>query len=530
MDGRAIQVLLVEDNRRDVRLVQEAIGEVPSARCTLEAVDRLSDALQRMAATRYDVVLLDLSLPDQSGLETVQQMCGSHPEVPVVVLTELDDESLAVSAVHCGAQDYLLKGQINGYLLLRSMRYAIERCRAGRMRKLLETRLQRAQRLESLAVLAGGIAHDFNNLLMGILGNAGLALMDLWPGSRSRRYIEQIEKAAKRAAELTNQMLAYSGRGKFVVTPLDLGRLVEESRALFEPAASAGAVLRLHPGTCPPVEGDADQLHQLLLSLVTNAFEALEGGQGTVTVSTGVVAADETTFADCYLNDDLPPGPYAYLEVRDTGIGMDPLTREKLFEPFYSTKFTGRGLGLAAALGIVRGHRGAIKVATEPGHGSTFTVYLPCGPQAALETAARPATSASEDGLPAWGATATVLAVDDEESVRAMLRLTLERQGFEVVTARDGREALQHFRENPRRFDVVVLDVMMPVLGGEEVFRELRSLQPQVRVLFCSGYSPNDSLEHLLRTERIDFLQKPYGPAALMQKLNALLRRSASPV
>jgi PAS domain S-box-containing protein len=239
---------------------------------------------------------------------------------------------------------------------------------------------------KSLGVLAGGIAHDFNNLLTAILANAGLALTDLPPGSAVRPLVEQIEQAALRAADLTRQMLAYSGRGRFVLQPVSLSRVVEEMAGLLQNVISRKASLRFDVAPdLPAVEADLTQVRQVALNLIANASEALGDGAGIIAVRTGVVQADRAYLATAHTREDLPEGPYAYLEVADTGCGMDEATLARAFDPFFTTKFIGRGLGLAAVLGIVQGHGGAIHVASAPGQGSTFRVLFPCGPAAVLK-------------------------------------------------------------------------------------------------------------------------------------------------
>ncbi|MBZ0252479.1 MAG: hypothetical protein K8I02_03985, partial [Candidatus Methylomirabilis sp.] len=252
----------------------------------------------------------------------------------------------------------------------RLQREVAERARMEEERRGLEARIQQTQKLESLGVLAGGIAHDFNNLLMGVLGNAGLALMEMSPEAPGRESVRLIETAAQRAAELTNQMLAYSGKGRFVIERLDLSRLVSEMAHLLHVSISKRAALNLRtPAGLPPIEGDAAQIRQVVMNLITNASDALGDGTGTISVTTGRCAADAGYFDRSFIKDDLPEGEYVFVEVSDTGCGMDGETAAKIFDPFFTTKFAGRGLGLAAVLGIVRGHRGAVRVYSEPGRG-----------------------------------------------------------------------------------------------------------------------------------------------------------------
>lgn len=388
----------------------------------------------------------------------------------------------------------------------------------------LAQQIQRAQKLESLGVLAGGIAHDFNNILIGILGNANLALMDLPPESPSRSPLREVERSAQRAAELVKQMLAYSGKGKFVVEELNLTRLVEEMSHLLEASIARSVVLRYHfAPTLPNVEGDAAQIRQVIMNLVTNASEAIGEKSGVVSISTGAMEVDADYLGETFLNDTPDAGIYAYIEVSDTGAGMDEATRQKIFDPFFSTKFTGRGLGLAAVLGIVRGHKGTIKVYSEPGRGSTFKVLLPARTDATVESAAR-----MEEQVVTPGVTnqKTVLVVDDMDTVRAVARQTLERFGFRVLTAADGREAVQVYRQACEGIDLVLLDMTMPHMGGQETFRELRRINADVQVLLSSGYNEREATESFSGKGLAGFIQKPYKPLDLVRVVRQLLERA----
>ncbi len=399
-------------------------------------------------------------------------------------------------------------------------RKKIEEGRLEFERKLLQT-----QKLESLGILAGGIAHNFNNLLMAILGNAELALADLSPLSPARASLLEIEAATRRAADLARQMLAYSGKGRFVLERLDLNALVREMSHLLEVTLSKKAVLKYNfADPLPPIEGDPTQIRQVVMNLLTNASEAVGETSGMVALSTGAMTCDraylEALDPAAFAGDDAPPpeGTYVFLEVADTGCGMDAETLRRAFDPFFTTKFTGRGLGLAAVLGIVRGHKGAVKVYSEPGRGTTFKVLFP-----AAEGAAEKPDAAAEHLPPAWRGSGVVLVADDEETVRAITRRQLERLGFEVRTAADGEETLERFQAEAGRIACVLLDLTMPKLGGEEVFRELRRLRPDVRVILMSGYNEQDATQRFTGKRLAGFLQKPFRARELAAKLEEIL-------
>ncbi len=394
-----------------------------------------------------------------------------------------------------------------------------ERKRAEDEQRRLEMQIQHAQKLESLGVMAGGIAHDFNNLLMGVLGNAGLALVQLPMESPARASVEQIELAAQRAADLTRQMLAYSGKGQFEIRPVDLNSLVREMAHLLEVSISKKAVLNydFEPGL-PAIEGDATQIRQVVMNLITNASDALHDSEGVIHVSTGRCALERETLLAPFAEADLPDLEYLYVEVADTGSGMDEETLNRVFEPFFTTKFTGRGLGLAAALGIVRGHRGAISVDSMLGRGTTFRVLFPPSRKATGAAAAK-ATAELELG------TGTILVVDDEETVLDVVERSLTQFGYQVLTAGDGQEGVEVFRAHAERIALVVLDMTMPRMDGVEACRAMRAERAEVPVLLSSGYSEQEALGRFRDTGVSGFLQKPYGPLELVEKIREVLGR-----
>ncbi|MBI4556326.1 MAG: response regulator, partial [Candidatus Hydrogenedentes bacterium] len=355
-------------------------------------------------------------------------------------------------------------------------------------------------------------------LLMGVLGHASLALLELPPESPVRESLNQIELAAQRAAELSKQMLAYSGRGAFVVQPLNLSTLVEEMAHLVQVSISKKAMLRYNfAREVPAIEGDSTQIRQVAMNLITNASDALEEKAGVITVGTGTMELDTGFLQSTYFHDDLPPGTYVFLEVNDTGCGMDPQTLERIFEPFFTTKFTGRGLGMAAVMGVVRGHRGAIKIESEPGRGTTVRIWFPACPQM------EPLSPTADEKTRDWAVSGTVLVVDDETAVRNVAKLTLERHGMAVLTAADGQEGLELYRAHHNDILLVLLDLTMPRLSGEEVFREIRKINPEAVVLLSSGYGEPEATGYFKHDSPAGFIQKPYRAAELLAKTRALL-------
>lgn len=380
-------------------------------------------------------------------------------------------------------------------------------------RREIETKIQEAQKLESLGILAGGIAHDFNNLLVSMLGHASLALMDLPGDHPARPSVEQIEVAAQRAADLTQQMLAYSGRGKFVVQPLDISRLVGEMAQLLEVSISKKATLSLHLAeNLPLIEGDATQIRQVVMNLITNASDALGEEAGVISITTGLVEGEEAEGG----------GARVSVEVSDTGCGMDERTRQRIFDPFFTTKFTGRGLGLAAVLGIVRGHRGEIRVESTPGQGTTFRVTL--GTVATASGSAAPAGPVREVTPPP---VTTILLADDEEAVLSFCRRMLMRDGHRVLEARDGVEAVESVRAHPGEIDLILLDMTMPRMGGREAYEAIRALDPAVKVVLSSGFSESETVARFGHAGLAGFLHKPYSAQDLRAMVRDVLSKGA---
>jgi len=384
-------------------------------------------------------------------------------------------------------------------------------------RRRLEEQMRHSQKLESLGAMAGGIAHDFNNLLMGIQGNAELAMADVPASSPAGECLSEVQKTTRRAAELCQQMLAFAGRSSFTIAAVDLNALASEMARILEASISKKTAVRfLLKPELPSVEADATSIRQIVMNLVTNASEAMEDGNGTVVISTGCMDCDAAYLAATWLNEGLPEGRYVFLQVEDDGCGMDAGTQARIFDPFFTTKFQGRGLGLAAVLGIVRAHRGAIKVESAPGRGTSVRVLLPAGSRAA------PGEGAVE-AEPQWRGSGTILFVDDDPGIRTLGRRLLERIGFSVLTAADGRECLEIYGQRPEEISCIILDLSMPVMDGAEALGELRRIRADVRVILSSGYGDEEIARRFMEAPPAGFIQKPYRLASLVRTLRTVL-------
>ena len=392
-----------------------------------------------------------------------------------------------------------------------------ERRRAEREREDLEAHVRHSQKLESLGVLAGGIAHDFNNLLSAILGNAELAQSMLTEDSPATSYLQNILTASQRAAELTRQMLAYSGRGRFEVKRISVSKAVQEITELLKVSLSKKAELdfRFH-NNLPDVEVDTAQFNQVILNLITNANEALPEDGGNIRISTGLMQADAAYLSGCAFSDQSEPGPFVYIEVADTGSGMSAETLSRIFDPFFTTKFTGRGLGLSAVLGIVRGHRGAIRVESTLTKGTSFRVLLP----------ALLPEGYADNGLAGkrWRTSGLVLLADDEPLVRQSTCILLEGIGFNVIQAADGREAVRIAEENAGTLRLALLDLTMPRMDGDEAARRILASNPSLPIIITSGYSAQDLTQRLRDNANLVLLPKPFSLSDLSGAVKQALR------
>ena len=637
MNAEPTKVLLVEDNPSDARLIREMLFEergdsasVVRQTFALECVERLSAGLARLSSGDIDVVLLDLSLPDSHGLGTFSKMHAEVPQVPIILLTGLDDEELGVTAVREGAQDYLVKGQVDDNLLVRAIHYAIERKRVGKAlllaaqhwqdtfdaigdlvaildrdhrvvranqamheafggkevlgvpcyglfhgtercildcpvektfrsgkaaqtelreehlgdrwlqifsypiksedgtvenvvhiardtteQRRTEERIQQHERLMAVGQLGAGIAHDFNNLLTGIMGYAELALDDLEPDSRAYQYITIIPKLGNRGANLIKQLLTFSRQTPTERRPMNLLPLVKEIVKMLQHTLPEHIVIRVvSPDRVATINGDPTQMQQVITNLCVNAAHAMPNG-GELTLSVTDVTLDEEY---CRHHTDVSPGNYVNLSVRDTGVGMTPEVQGHIFEPFFTTKEVGggTGLGLAVVYGIIETHEGHIGVYSEEGKGTEFTVYLPT-----LDVGEAREDVSGEERLP--GGTETLLFVEDESMVLGAGQMMLESLGYTVLAARNGEEALEIYLPRWDEIALVLTDMVMPKMGGGELYEALLRINPGVKVVLVSGYNIKASNSDLQALGFKGFVQKPFRRNGLARKIREVL-------
>ena len=406
--------------------------------------------------------------------------------------------------------------------ILAVMRDITARKEAELEREALRTRVAQAEKMESLGVMAGGIAHDFNNLLMGVLGNANIAMLDAQENSKIRRCLEQIESAAQRAAALSQQMLAYSGHASLTFKKIDVSLLVRKAASALDAAVGKRCRIEYFLDGSTIVCADESQLRQVLTGLAANAAEAYGEGGGTIVLRAHPVRIDGVPSATPHVIGALVEGEYAVIEISDTGCGMDDRVIDRIFDPFFTTKFAGRGLGLAAVAGIVRGHRGAIAVTSAIGQGTTIRVYVPVVPSQSSDMPVG-------ERCPRTSNASTILVVDDEEVVLDVSKRGLERAGYRVVTASNGNQALDIFRERHADIGLVVLDLTMPRMSGEETYRALKGVRGDVRVIVSSGYSHTDAAQRFRGEPIEEFLQKPYRARDLVSLVTRTLDSAGTP-
>jgi two-component system, cell cycle sensor histidine kinase and response regulator CckA len=510
-----VRILNLEDSARDSELIRLRL-EAKGVECDLLRVETEADYLRALQQDGVDLIIADLALPSFDGVSALDLARQHRPEIPFIFFSGTLGEDAAIECFRKGATDYVLKQRPSR--LVPAVERALHEADSERQRRRAEAalrdaeeRLRHAHKWESIGILAGGVAHDFNNLLTVIMGNASLARAEF----PSCKYYPAILCASERAANLTNQLLQYAGTGRVVVRTVDLTELVSKSTELFSAFVPQRVSLSFNLSKdLPCVEADPSRIEQILMNLVINAGEAIPPDRdGLIEVATSSCEVTPDMARRHSKMYHVAAGAFVCLEVRDNGAGMDEATISRIFDPFFSTKFTGRGLGMAAVYGIVRTSKGFIEVHSSPGIGTISRVFLPASEKTHLT---EPAPIAPRQQPPAH---ATILVVDDEKMVRKLVCMTLARNGYKVLEAKDGKDALQVLAESPSLPSLILVDLAMPVMGGDELVLILEKKYPGPKIIVTSGY-PEEKARRVFSSGSVaGFLQKPYSLETLTQKI-----------
>ncbi|MGC1106628.1 MAG: response regulator [Candidatus Acidiferrales bacterium] len=512
--GTPLKLLLIEDSEADAEMLVRAIRK-GGYEINYKRVDT-GEALQASLLESWDLVISDHSMPGFSGAAALKMVREKQADVPFVFVSGTIGEDAAVDAMRVGAQDYIMKGNLTRLVpaIERELREAKHRAE----HRQTELRVHQLEKFEAIGKLAGGVAHDFNNVIGAIMGWAELGSDEVSEGSRAAKYFQQIRLQSERAAALTRQLLAYARRQTLEPRIMSLNQMIGEMTSLLRKVI--GEQIEIKMVLAPDLQttrADPSQLEQVIMNLCFNARDAMPGG-GQLLMETRNVDLDRTY---TQRHEYARPGKYVVLSVSDTGMGMDAATMKRLFEPFFTTKEVGKGtgLGLATVYGIVKQHEGLIEVYSEPQKGSIFHVYLP----ASGGVVQRSAGGAEEAFV--RGGTETILVAEDHLGNREMADEMLQKLGYQVILAKDGEEAVEKFRESYRDIAMVVLDVVMPRMGGPDAYEKIRCIKPGVPVIFSSGYSEESARLASLTSQGVALLQKPYGPKTLARKIREVLDR-----
>ena len=510
MSDSPINILLVEDKPGDARLIAELLSSSSDPQFKLTVADRLESGTRLLSEESFDLVLLDLTLPDSDGLDTFEKIQSQAPTVPVIVLTGLDVESIGTAAVQKGAQDYLLKGSVDRSALVRSIRYAIERSS-------VEWQILQSHRMESIGRLAGGVAHEFNNLLTPILNHTHMAMTEMPMGSEARENLEMVIKAAQRASALTSQLLATSRSQKSEPRSIDLNEVILDNGKMLRSVIDENIefVSLLHP-SLELVKADPAQIGQVLTNVIINARDAMPRG-GKIVIETSNIDVDER-HAERW---GIAVGKHVSMRVTDTGIGIPMEILSNVFEPFFTTKEPdkGTGLGLSTCYGIIKQHAGHIEISSDLDKGTTVQMYLPCS----TEIAPLQSVQHQEPDIDASGEETIILA-EDEPLVRSMCAKLLRNQGYTVLEAANGEEALRLIDQYcGQKIDLLLTDVVMPQMGGLQLANHLAKSRPEVKILLMSGYTDEAITVGDEAVARTAFLQKPFVSDSLLRKIREVL-------
>lgn len=517
-------ILYIDDNENDIRLIHDMVEQH-----SLHSVDQdafrffrassLKDGFRIVDGETIDLILLDLFLAETKGIDTFRK-CQEHvKDLPVIVLTGLEDENLAIQAVREGAQDYLMKNHVDSFGLGRSIRYAIERKAQSVEKDKLRAQLLQSQKMEAIGRLAGGIAHDFNNLMTAVQGFTDVLMMRTEHSHPNYRALEQIRIASSRAADLTRKMLMFSRRHGTKFEPIEINAVIEDLLKMLSRVIGEDIQIGTHLARdLPKINGDKGSIEQLILNLAVNAKEAMPDG-GSFYISTEQVVLKTVPQKELAIE----PGTYIRMSVEDNGSGIGKEDLARIFDPFFSTKnlAVSSGLGLSVAYGITRQHKGWIDVQSELNQGTTFHLYFP-----ALSEAEEKKEEAPVDLNSLKGKGRRILLVEDSEGVREFATLALEENDYEVYAVTTSDEALEVMEKQNSKINLVLTDVVLPDKSGIQLVEELLKKNPALKVLLSSGYTDQKSQWPVIQEKGYPFLQKPYSLTELIRTVHSVLQNT----
>ena len=522
-----ITVLLVEDNDMTSQLICALFDEINTSDCSayrldLTRVSNLADGFRKIKTAHFDVVLLDLTLPDSSSSETLDRLEKLKAgEISIIIFSCVEDLGTQLRALQEGAEDYIIKGKIDSDLLHRTILYANQRKIRTREKSQIDMQSNHAERLKSLGLLTAGIAHDFNNLLMVLLANNELTEKLLLPGSSALKQLKKSEYTFGVAKGLTRQLLAYSGRSSFNLEAVDVTGLIHDMRELIETSVTKMVKLNYHlTMNLPAILADSSQLNQIIMNLIINSSEAFNGKSGSIEISSGQVIVTDKMLQKSLHGKERTPGNYVYMQIQDNGCGLSEEIKGKIFDPFFSTKGYGRGLGLSAVWGLIDSLKGIIEIVSESGKGTTIRVLFEASDiKAAKGVVSTPQTdNAIRSG--------TILVIDDNAEVLSITSALLKHSGFEVKQAASGTQGIDLFVNQRDAIKVVVLDLTLPDMDGLEVFERIRKLRHDIPIVISSGYAESAEVAVACHAAHGAFLQKPYSHAELLKVIKSLTVRT----
>jgi len=514
-----IKIIIIESSIKQAMIIREILQDSRKKEFEIDIFENFENGLKALSTNDYDIVLLDMDIPDYQGLKSLDIVQTKAPQIPVIVLTEYDDENISIKAVRKGAQDYLIKSQMNEHALTKSIYYAVERKRAEEERERLQLQLRHAHKYQAVGTLVRGITHDFNNVLFPIMGYAEMALDGLKDTNINRQYIEKIIEAVTRARIRVQQLLTFSNPAEVEKKVIHIHHLVEETLKLVRSTLPSSIEIHQNIKECGCVDADSNKINQIVMNLCINAWQAMSNDRGIISVE-----LYEKNFEYEICEDiELESKKYVVLTVKDNGQGMDSHVMERIFDPYFTTKTyeQSSGLGLSVVHGIVTSHEGKISVISEPGKGSEFKIFLPVVEYVNnIEPINNYADRSIQTGQE------RVLVVDDEELIVEMLEQMLQGLGYEVLGYMSVSEALKKFQMNPKYFDLVITDLTMPEMSGLDLAKELLLIRSDVPVILSTGFTDISLEDDNIKPYIKELIIKPLNIKELSEKIRKTLDNS----